>query len=225
MENDQYSLQITRDFLKEYGKLEQISKDSPLIYERFSNKYNDAFELYRHTRNVLTHNRVRGEYPLIVSKYMLEDLKEKIKWMSAKAINKCTKISQVESISLSTPIHKVISLMDKKNYSFLPIFVDGKVKYVISEKAILTILSDNKEGVIYDETITVENFLKYFELDNNPNEYYEFAEKDKLVYDLKEIFGSIRNGKRCGVVFVTQNGKPSESVLGIITLWDIAFTD
>lgn len=223
MENEKYSLQITKEFLSEYGKFEQIRTDSPDIFDRFSDRYEEAFNMFRHTRNVLTHNRVNGEYPLIVSKYMLESLKEKIRWMSVKAINKCIKLNEIESICLSMPLHSAIALMDKKNYSYLPIFENGIIKYIVSEKAIISILSDSKDGVVYDETITVGQYAKYFELDNNPNEYYAFVERDKLVYDLKEEFGSIKDGKKCGLILVTQNGKSEESILGIMTLWDIAF--
>ena len=227
MNNEMYSLEITKEFLNQYGKFEQISKSSPEVFERFKAKFEDNFNMFKHTRNALVHNRVgaSGEYPLIVSKYTLESLIEKINWMTVKAISRCTKISAIESVDLNTPLYTAIKLMNKKNYSYLPIFENNRIKYVISEKAILTILADNEEGVIYDKTIKVSNYAKYFELNNNPNEYYGFINREMLAYDLNDEFSRIKSGKKCGLLFITQNGKENEAVLGMITLWDVAFDD
>ena len=225
MSNDIYSLEITKQFFEQYIKLEQISKDSPRIYERFYEKYKANFDMFKSTRNVLAHNKVgafKKDYPLIVSKYMLEELNKIIDWMTVKAYSKSTKMSEIAIAHLETPLHDVIKLMNDKNFSYVPVIEDGKASYVVSEKALLSILADNKEGVVYDKTITVGDYRKYFELDKNPNEYYSFVGRETLAYDLNDEFGKINDNKKCGMLFVTQTGKKDEKVLGIITLWDIA---
>jgi len=40
--------------------------------------------------------------------------------------------------------------------------------------------------------------------------------------EIKEKFGDfIKDGKRLGVLFVIQNGKEGEGILGLITAWDL----
>ena len=223
MTGNNYSLEITKDFLDEYVKFEKIKKEAPEVFSRFEEKFDDAFNLYRQTRNALVHNRVGidASYPLIVSRFMLDGLKEKIKWMTTKAIDKCTRLNDIKTVTINTPIYDAISLMNKFNYSYLPIFDGGRIKYIISEKSIISILTDNKDGLLYDKTIKVNDFLPYFKLENNPNEYYCFVSRNILLYDLKEIFASIKHDKKCGTIIITENGNMDECVLGMITLWDV----
>ena len=125
-----------KEFLDEYVKFEKIKRETPELFARFEEKYDDVFNMYRQTRNSLTHNRVgsNSSFPLIVSKYTLNGLKEKIRWMTTKAIDRCIKTQDIETVTIDTPIYDAISLMNKKNYSYLPIFNKGKLEYIISEK-------------------------------------------------------------------------------------------
>jgi len=38
---------------------------------------------------------------------------------------------------------------------------------------------------------------------------------------IEEIWRFVKGGKRLGVLFVTQNGKEGEGILGMITAWDL----
>ena len=223
MDEKNYSLEITKEFLDEYVKFEKIKKESPDIFSRFEEKYDDVFNMYRQTRNALVHNRVGvdSSYPLIISKFTLCGLKEKIRWMTTKALDRCIKAHNIQSVGVDTPIYEAIALMNKYNYSYLPIFEQGKIRYIISEKSIISILSDSKEGLLYDKTVKIGDYLSYFKLDGNPNEFYDFIGRDTLLYDLKDVFSNVKNDKKCGALFITQNGKKDECVLGMVTLWDV----
>lgn len=226
MNNENYSLEITKQFFEKYIKFDQICKESPRIYERFYERNKASFDMFRSTRNVLAHNKVgvdKENYPLIVSKYMLEELNKMIDLMTVKAYSESTKLAEVKTVSRNTPLYDAIKLMNDNNYSYLPLIEDGKVKYVVSEKALLSILANNKEGVVYDKTVTIGDYLEYFQLNNNPNEFYSFVDREMLAYDLRDEFNRIKDNKKCGLLFVTQTGSKDEKVLGIITLWDIAF--
>ena len=226
MNDDLYSLETTKQFFEKYIKFEQIRADSPQIFERFYDKYKASFDMFRSTRNILAHNKVgltKENYPLIVSKYMLDELNKMIDRMTVKAYSKAIKISEIASVETSTSLYDAIKLMNEKNYSYLPLIKDEKIEYVVSEKAIITILANNKEGVVYDKTVTVGDYIDYFKLDNNSNEFYSFVGRETLAYDLNNEFNKIKDGKKCGLLFVTQSGKKDEKVLGMITLWDVAF--
>lgn len=54
------------------------------------------------------------------------------------------------------------------------------------------------------------------------NEYYLFSSKRTPVFELKKIFTEkFEKGDRVGAIFITENGKQSERLLGIITSWDL----
>jgi len=63
--------------------------------------------------------------------------------------------------------------------------------------------------------------MSYFKLDNNPNYFYAFVGRNELAIDTKDMFADERNGKRCGLAFITESGKSSETVLGIVNAWDL----
>ena len=132
MSNDIYSLEITKQFFEQYIKLEQISKDSPRIYERFYEKYKANFDMFKSTRNVLAHNKVgafKKDYPLIVSKYMLEELNKIIDWMTVKAYSKSTKMSEI-AIELKN-VTKTYKLYKNDKQRFKGIFFKNVKCFVI----------------------------------------------------------------------------------------------
>jgi len=52
--------------------------------------------------------------------------------------------------------------------------------------------------------------------------FYWLAPRDMDALEIKEKFGDfIKDGKRLGVLFVIQNGKEGEGILGLITAWDL----
>ena len=42
-----------------------------------------------------------------------------------------------------------------------------------------------------------------------------------VALEIEEIWRFVKGGKRLGVLFVTQNGKEGEGILGMITAWDL----
>lgn len=223
MENNEFSSAITAEFLEEYKKLEIIEETDPDRFNHFRNKHVSFFELFRQARNCLTHTpKLSGDYPFLISRETLTLLQDMVTKMSVKAYEVAIKISQVETISLEQPLQEAFTLMSTKNYSYLPIFDDKKrLALVISEKSILNILGDQNRCIVYDQNTLLKYFQSYFAVDANPDEYYDFLGRNAFAYQAKNRFAEIRNGKKCGAIFVTENGSPSEAVLGIITLWEV----
>ena len=52
---------------------------------------------------------------------------------------------------------------------------------------------------------------------------HRLLSEGKITIEEYDEFSKIRGNKKCGVLFVTQEGKRDEKILGIITLWDIVF--
>ncbi len=223
MENNKFSTQITSSFLEEYKKLESIEKTDPARYDAFRDKYLSYFELFRQARNCLVHTpKLSSDYPFLISLETLNLMKTLIRKMSRTAEEECIKVSKIETISLDKPLHDALTLMNEKNYTYLPVFNEKKqLAYVVSEKSILNILSDNSEGIVYDEATSLRAYQRYFAINANPNEYYAFLSRKAFAYQARNMFLEIKDGKKCGVIFITENGTPLEAVLGLITAWDV----
>jgi hypothetical protein len=59
-------------------------------------------------------------------------------------------------------------------------------------------------------------------VDNHITETFRFLPWDAKVFDAKDLFEkALKKMERIGMIFLTQNGKPTEKLLGILTPWDI----
>lgn len=112
--------------------------------------------------------------------------------------------------------------MNEHSFGYVPIFRDGIVEGVISERSILNYMVQEQNFVISEEG-KLKDMKEYFLLGNHKKERFQFVPKDSLISDVSELFHSALNrGHRIGMVFVTKNGRPEERVLGIVTAWDVA---
>jgi hypothetical protein len=81
-----------------------------------------------------------------------------------------------------------------------------------------------KDGICAVET-RVSELKQYIE---NTNDEFVFMSRETDIYQIKEEFekaigkkkGNIP--KRLGVIFITNSGKKTEKILGLITAWDVS---
>ncbi|WP_279401320.1 CBS domain-containing protein [Piscibacillus salipiscarius] len=65
---------------------------------------------------------------------------------------------------------------------------------------------------------TLEDILNYEEGTEN----YKFVSRDLSIYEAEDIFkDQVNKEDRIDAVLITHHGKPDESLLGIISAWDI----
>lgn len=93
---------------------------------------------------------------------------------------------------------------------------------IFSENTLLGYLADNVEAIILDD-MKIADFKKYLPLGSHRSEAFEFLPRSAELSSVYGVFNqAIKAHRRIGMLFVTQNGKPSEQLLGIITAWDLA---
>jgi len=111
--------------------------------------------------------------------------------------------------------------MKEHIYTHVPILEDGKVIGAFSENTVFSYLMDN-DITLLDNSIKISEFGKYLPLDMHESETFAFSSFDAPVYEVEEIFEkSFSIGQRLGMVFLTQNGRSTERLLGVLTAWDI----
>lgn len=178
----------------------------------------------RHVRNVLTHNTMANGHPFVTVNEevipFLDNVISIIKCLPT-AANILIPRSDVFSCSLEDGIHSVVNVMLEKVYSHVPVLdTSGKVVGVFSES---TMLEMDKAGVRNDSTIRMHDVAAFLPLEKHSAEVFRFVPKNDPISHLRHLCAEALNKhERIGMIFVTENGKPDEPLLGILTVWDIA---
>lgn len=186
----------------------------------------DELEYIREIRNFLQHRpELNGEYPIEPNPQILPRIDKLIDNIQnpPKVYDKCVDISSVCYASYDDKIYPFMVKMKENTYTHIPILDNGVVKGVFSENTLLGALIEDELVYVKDST-TFSNPLikKYCELNNHVSEIYRFIKKDTYLEDAKELFvNSFQKQQRLSMLFITQNGKPEEKLLGIVTPWDV----
>ena len=209
-----YTKEATDAFLSVYREMENEDTGR---YEAVRKQYKDEIDLYRTLRNCLTHDEVEGEYPFLVSEKLVEQAKEILSLMKRNAGDICIKREVLLTASLSDRLISAISVMSKKDFSYLPILDENDVlQYVFSLNSIVEILASGH----YNKNAPLEEYTAYIGIKNR-NEYYGFVKTEEMAVNVKSLFEKKDKNKACNLIFVTEDGTQSTKVLGIITPHDV----
>ena len=212
--NEKFNIEIGRE-----GAVSQISR-----YPQFR-QLKEELEFIRKIRNFLSHKKTGEEYPIQPSNDVIILLDNVISYIDnpPKAYDSCVKIIDVCAATGNELIFPYMKKMKEKVYTHVPILENGVLKGVFSENTLFGALIEDE--LIYEKdktTFSDELIAKYSQINNRASECFEFVKKDCLLEDVRELFQQkFEENKRLAMVFITQNGKPQERVLGIITPWDI----
>lgn len=201
--------------------LREISKKNRLFLN-----YIQELRTFADMRNMLIHNPYKKDadplfYPhsYIVKRYaeIISNLLNPIKALKVAVLGPI-----IFTATLDTPIQKLMKTMTDKNYTHVPIMKNNVMIGIFSENTLLSYLVTNKEGLILKDA-TVADFSEFIKLENHINEYFEFVPRNTLLSKVEEIFHKgVKDTKRIAVVYITESGKSTEKILGMITPWDIS---
>lgn len=176
-------------------------------------------------RNVMSHKR-----NVCVPTYEFLEKFKKIKKSIVDPIDCfdcCVKLSKVVYLNLNSTIKEAVNLLNKYNLSHLPILSDSKVLGVFSRSTLFDIYTNSNYKVLdlslsEEDSYTIRDIMKYCDINNHLNEAYLFVSRSTSILSLFHSLRKVsKDDKRIGLVFVTQNGKPSEKLLGVITQIDL----
>lgn len=131
---------------------------------------------------------------------------------------------KVRKTNTSENIYDVVDDMDRNNFTNVPVVEGGKVVAVLSERSALKWIAATKDDdVKLAEVHTVWDVERYLDdINAEDSDVYVFVAKNLNIYSVQDIFDeAIKNGRRVGALFVTNSGSHNESLLGIITAWDL----
>ena len=220
-------------FIEKYKNLEQIirteysldasiSLDSAIDNDYRLKKDRKDLRLLRDIRNLLQHQeKIKGKYiiePIPETLELLDNLIIKFK-NKQRCIDYCIKKQNICYRKFNDNISDAIIEMNMNSYTHIPILDNDVVQGIFNENSIFNYLADNK---IIEIDGTFEDIANYLSLNARKNEEYKFIDKNYKVEKLKQdIEDAKKRNKRLDIAFITENGKQTEKLLGLITIWDI----
>ncbi|MBR2842748.1 MAG: CBS domain-containing protein [Lachnospiraceae bacterium] len=191
--------------------------------QEFSNIHQEL-DYIRDVRNLLTHRPRIGEFyavePTDAMLSLLEKLIDRLEHPLS-AIRIAVPLEEVLSASLDSPVLDSLEKMYKRAFSHMPILEDGKVAGVFSGSSLMNCVL--YKHIMFSGDLKFRDIKDTFTFDQHPSETFRFVSRDTLVSDISDMFDeALQQEERIGMIFVTENGKSDEELLGIITAWDVA---
>lgn len=227
----------TEIFLQKYRELESIisaeydlpNSESAVSYIIRRSEYKNIkteLDYCREVRNLLSHN------PMLKNKRYAVEPDEEMIALLEQTIEKIRNPKRARHIyiprskvccrSMDDLVYPTMVEMRDNVYTHIPILEDEVVVGVFSENTLLSYLIDD-EIVNIDENVKFSDIAKYLPAEKHTAESFRFISQNMLLADIDEIFAeALKKNDRIGLVFVTNSGKPTEKLLGIISAWDIA---
>lgn len=227
--------QVTSEFLNSFVQIETYLKDkadmvnspdfSKVLSECKRRGWISSHQLtemrrFSHLRNLIVHNYDNREPLAIPTDLTLEKLKHQ-----AQLILNPPRLDSLirRKVCVCSPKHSLgecIRIMHENDFSQMPIHDGQSLLGLLTSETILRWLSraivESGDGIIEQQSVR-EVMQHQASADN-----YLFIPRDSTIQVVVKKFGVAQNrGHRLDAILVTQNGRPTEGLLGIATVYDI----
>ena len=184
-------------------------------------RYRYQLKRYGNLRNSIVHHEYDNDRPIADPR---EDVIEEFQYIVDKVTQPPGISAYLCEVQTATPkddIGGVVEMMEEGDFSQVPIVDDDGVIAVLTSNTIArwvgSELHNDGQGLLVTDTL-VEHVLPHSEREDN----HEFMSQSDNVYEAYSLFQADANLRQPpDAVLITHNGKPSESLLGIITPFDL----
>jgi predicted transcriptional regulator len=190
-------------------------------------KYEEYLKSFANLRNAIVHNPKVNVFESIAEPHdskvrLYESIKNTVLHPPLAIDTIAVKSNEIKTTNSNQRALDVMRMMKEKTYTHIPVIEDGVLIGVFSENTILSYMVKN-EDILIERDATISEFIDFIPIDKHESEYFKFVSKNTLVIDIEEIFErELEVKRRLGVIFITENGKSGEKILGLVTAWDIA---
>ena len=133
----------------------------------------------------------------------------------------CTK--DVATCRLSTGIFEAMKRMDEGGLTHLPVLDEKDEVLGVFSRSTLFDYSLERNNVTIDETYTIQDLKDFIGIESHRNEDFFFVSRRMSVLAAFNMtLKKKAHDKQVGLLLVTENGKKSEKLLGVITAIDLA---
>ncbi len=177
----------------------------------------------REIRNLLTHSSNLGGEPILEpSEPLVEALRQILSFVKKPplAMEFATRVEDMMMAGLDKRVLQVMAQMDKNGFSHIPVLRQGEFCGVFSAGVVFRYQLATGGRAIDRET-TLRDMEQYLTVGEH-SENYEFVPKNATYGRVRKIFEQVKaKNKRVSVIFITENGRPGERLLGMLTPWDV----
>lgn len=178
----------------------------------------------REVRNLLQHKpKVRGSFLVEPSQEMLELLRETVERIKnpVRCRDICVPFGKMYWKTREDFVIPSIQKLRTAGYTHIPILENRRVVGVFTVNGLFSHLLECGIDALTGTT-KFADMGQALSLDSHPSEIYVFEEMSATLDQVEEHFRAAeKKGRRLGMVFLTEHGKPTEKVLGILTAWDV----
>lgn len=223
---DKYK-QLENAVRQAYGLDQNDSISHFLRSRREFSKYAERLQYCTEVRNLLQHKqKIDGSFAVQPTPQMLDFIDDLVAAVKdrPKVLDIATRADRIYYRQMSDLVKEAMHVMIEKRYTHVPIYGGGKVIGVFDENALFNYIAS--EGVIDIDGLRFQDMQPYLQLEGRDGFVFTFNARDLYVEELESIFEDhFRKGDRVGVAFITEHGDESESVLGMVTAYDILSGD
>ena len=188
-------------------------------------EYKEEINFCRVVRNFLTHNpKVSGEdFSIIPSDSMIKLLEDVLERISnpEKAL-KCSILREKMIIAdIGDLLMPTLEKMHQMGYTNVPVYERKQLVGILTEKTLYSYICRQK-AITLNEKTTLAALRSHLCLDNEKNRQFAFVSRDTPIHAVAQLFeDNYKKSRLLSVVYITENGKSSETILGMITPWDL----
>lgn len=222
-------------FISAYNRIDQEMRDIAETKEHYSffqlidmakkksaviRRYEDDLREYGDLRNAIVHHRTSTEYVIaephddVVA--IMEEMEQAL--MHPHSVGEIFG-REVLTFQQSDSLSDALKVIHEKRFNQFPVFLGNDFKGLVTPVGITNFLASRiQEDSISLGKTTLEDILFH----ENERDNHRFISSDTSAYVAEEMFKSeLSRGHRLEALLITQDGSPTNELVGIVTPFDI----
>ena len=128
---------------------------------------------------------------------------------------------QIFAPSPEDSVLAAVKVMQRNDYSYIPIVENHRILGVFSTKTIMRIVAENN-SVLLSESLKFRDIASLTQIMDEPNAHYGFINPNVTIEDVSLKFQRSKKRRvRLDMLFITDNGRSDGTLQGMITPVDI----
>ena len=201
----------TQEHMSFFRLIDLAKKHSAII-----RKYEADLREYGDLRNAIVHHRTTSEYAIAEPHDEVVEKMEEIE----EALTKPITVGQMFSVQVTVfqetdSLSYALKVIKDKKYNQFPVYRGNQFLGLITPVRIVMWMASQAEAESFSRTrTTLKQILEY----NQTRENFKFIPENLSVYEALETFQhDILKGRRLEALLITEDGKPSDKLIGIVT--------
>lgn len=193
---------------------------------RIFGRYKDELISFARLRNAIVHNPYKRDAEPIAEPhdFVLKEyarIKENVINPPLALNTIAIKAGSIYTTTLDSIALDVMKKMSEEIYTHVPVIENSKLVGVFSEDTVFSYVVKN-EDIIIEKDVKIKEFADFIPIHEHRSEIFRFVPKNTPVILVEDEFQKVfSEGKRLAVIFITETGKETEKILGMITAWDL----